>query len=86
MVAAGITVHHLFALVGMFPTERPSLREMVRFAINYTFFLNFVLLAAAAALLWLHFRGDGEGRTSQDRERSGGRRSARPRGPWTKPT
>jgi uncharacterized protein len=59
MVAAGITVHYLFALVGMIPTERPSLQEMVRFGINYTFFLNLAFLAVAAALLWLHFRGGG---------------------------
>ena len=59
MVAAGITVHYLFALLGMIPTERPSLQEMVRFSIDYTFFLNLAFLAAAAALLWLHFRGDG---------------------------
>ena len=62
MVAAGITVHYLFALVGMIPTERPSLQEMVRFAFDYTFFLNLAFLAAAAALLWLHFRGSGGSR------------------------
>ena len=57
MVAAGVTVHYAFALVGFMPTERPSLQEMVRFAIDYTFFLNVAFLAAAAALLWLHLHG-----------------------------
>jgi uncharacterized membrane protein YraQ (UPF0718 family) len=73
MVAAGITVHYLFALLGMIPTERPSLQEMVRFAIDYTFFLNLAFLAAAAALLWLHFRGGGEStgrRNQQEHEAS----------------
>ena len=67
MVAAGITVHYIFALLGMIPTERQSLREMVRFAIDYTFFLNLAFLATATALLWLHFRGGGErkGRRNQ---------------------
>ncbi|MBM9595033.1 permease [Roseitranquillus sediminis] len=68
MVAAGITVHYLFALLGMIPTERPSLQEMVRFAIDYTFFLNLAFLAAAAALLWLHFRGGGESRERRNQQ------------------
>ena len=56
MVAAGITVHYLFALVGMIPTERPSLQEMVRFSIDYTFFLNLIFLVIGAILIWLHLR------------------------------
>src|SRR3546814_3706979 len=40
MVGAGVTVHYLFALFGGIPTARPSLQEMVRFAIDYTFWLN----------------------------------------------
>lgn len=57
MVAAGVTIHYLFALLGLVPTERPSLQEMVRFGIDYTFFLNIGFLAAAAALIWLYYRG-----------------------------
>jgi uncharacterized protein len=57
MVAAGISVHYLFALAGQLPTERPGLQEMVRFAVDYTLFLNIAFGAAAGALLWLHFRG-----------------------------
>jgi len=59
MVAAGIMVHYLFALVGMIPTARPSLQEMVRFAIDHTFFLNLAFVAVAGALFWLHLRGGG---------------------------
>jgi hypothetical protein len=59
MAAAGITVHYLFAVFGAVPTERPSLQDMVRFGIDYTFFLNLAFLALAAVLLWLHFRGGG---------------------------
>lgn len=57
MVAAGITIHYLFALFGMIPERRPALDKMVRFAIDHTFFLNLVFLAVAGALLWLHVRG-----------------------------
>ncbi len=57
MVAAGVTVHYLYALLGLLPTARPSLQEMVRFAVDYTFWLNLAFLAVAAALVWLYWRG-----------------------------
>ncbi|HVS64655.1 MAG TPA: hypothetical protein VMT85_14260 [Thermoanaerobaculia bacterium] len=57
MVAAGVTVHYLFAAVGQIPQERPGLREMVRFGVDYTLFLNLASLGIAAALLWLYIRG-----------------------------
>jgi uncharacterized membrane protein YraQ (UPF0718 family) len=56
MVAAGVTVHLLFAAVGILPTERPSLSEMVRFQIDYTFWLNLVFALIGAALLVLRWR------------------------------
>lgn len=55
MVAAGISVNYVFALFGQLPTERPGLQEMVRFAVDYTLFLNIAFGLAALALLWLHF-------------------------------
>ena len=57
MVAAGVTVHYLFAAVGQIPRERPELREMVRFGVDYTLFLNLAFLGVAAVLLWLWLRG-----------------------------
>ena len=68
MVAAGITVHYLFAALGIIPTERPSLGEMVHFKIDYTFWFNLVFLAGGAGLLWLHFRG-GDMQSSRQGER-----------------
>lgn len=65
MVAAGITIHYLFALVGMIPERRPSLDEMVRFAIDHTFFLNIAFLLVAGMLFWLHFGGPGRRRFSR---------------------
>lgn len=56
MVAAGVTVHYLFALPGLLPTARPSLDEMVRFAFDYTFWLNMFFGVAGAMLLHLHFQ------------------------------
>ncbi|PWG01952.1 permease [Sphingosinicella humi] len=57
MVAAGVTVHYLFALAGAIPEQRPALEEMVRFAIDYTFFLNLGFAAVAAVLIWMAVRG-----------------------------
>ena len=75
MVAAGITVHYLFALFGAIPTERPSLQEMVRFGIDYTFFLNIAFLIVAAALLRLHFKGGGGEAHADDHQRHHGARA-----------
>ena len=57
MVAAGVSVHYIFAIAGLLPNARPSLQEMVRFGIDHTFWLNLAFLAVAAALFWLHFGG-----------------------------
>jgi uncharacterized membrane protein YraQ (UPF0718 family) len=67
MVAAGITVHYIFAALGIIPSERPSLSEMVHFQIDYTFWLNVAFALVGAALLWLHFRGGGEGSAPESR-------------------
>ncbi|MDZ3836197.1 MAG: permease [Rhodospirillales bacterium] len=61
MVVAGVTVHLIFQLFEILPTERPSLREMVRFEIDHTFFLNVGFAIVAALLLWLHLGGSGGG-------------------------
>ena len=60
MVAAGVTVHYLFAAVGALPTARPSLQEMVAFEIDYTFWLNVAFVVVGAALVWVHLRGSGK--------------------------
>ncbi|HYH21403.1 MAG TPA: permease [Azospirillum sp.] len=70
MVAAGITVHYLYALTGLTPTDRPSLQDMVRFAIDYTFFLNLAFGALAGWLLWMHLSG-GHGQRHHARRSEG---------------
>lgn len=59
MVAAGVTVHYLFAAAGVIPEARPSLQEMVSFAVDHTFFLNIAFGAVAAVLIWIGLRGGG---------------------------
>ena len=57
MVAAGITVHYVFALLGALPSQRLGLQEMIAFEIDYTFWLNLVFIAVVGVLVWLHWRG-----------------------------
>lgn len=54
MVAAGITIHYMFAGLGILPTTRPELSEQVRFAIDYTFWLNIVFVIIGGTLIMLH--------------------------------
>ncbi len=58
MVAAGVSVHGIFAIFGAIPTVRPALSEIVRFAIDYTFWLNIIFAAIGGVLLWLHWHDD----------------------------
>ena len=55
--ASGITVHLIFSQLNILPTERPPLGEMIRFQIDYTFWLNAVFVLLGGALLWLYWRG-----------------------------
>jgi hypothetical protein len=61
-------VHFLFAALGVLPAERPRIEEMVRFAVDYTFWLNLIFGAAAAVLLVLHWRGRQRGAEARPAE------------------
>ena len=58
MVAAGVTVHYLFAAFDAIPTARPeALSEMMRFGIDtHTFWLNVVFGIIGVALLAVRWR------------------------------
>lgn len=79
MVAAGITTHYLYALTGMLPQARPSLGEMVRFAIDYTFWLNIVFIIFGGMLFYLSARGNQE-KAKEKPARSRSRHASRAHG------
>lgn len=58
MVAAGVTVHWIFAAFGAIPSVRPeSLAEMMSFGVDtHTFWLNVVFIPIAAILLYVRWR------------------------------
>lgn len=55
MTLAGVSVHYVYAALGALPTSRPGVADMVRFEIDYTFWLNVAFAALGAFLLVLHF-------------------------------
>jgi uncharacterized membrane protein YraQ (UPF0718 family) len=67
MVAAGVTVHWMFAAFNAIPEVRPeSLAEMMRFGIDtHTFWLNVIFIPIGAVLLFIRWR------SMREQERSG---------------
>jgi uncharacterized membrane protein YraQ (UPF0718 family) len=57
MVAAGITVHYVYAALGALPTARPALAEIVRFDAGYTLWLIIAFATVAGVLAWLARQG-----------------------------
>lgn len=68
MVAAGVTVHYLFSILGQIPEERPEVQEMVRFAVDHTLFLNIGFAVVAALLAWLYTHPGGREAADHARE------------------
>lgn len=62
-IATGIVVHGLFAMVGFVPEGARDLKELARFEVDYTLFLNLLSIIVAGALFMLS-------RGSRDREQS----------------
>ena len=64
MVAAGVTVHWLFAAFNAIPTARPeSLTDMMSFGVNtHTFWLNVIFIPIGAILLYVRWRHRSEQR------------------------
>lgn len=78
MVAAGVTVHWIFAAFDAIPTVRPeSFADMMSFGIDtHTFWLNIGFIPAAAILLYVRWRA----LRQQDRARGAATESgSRPR-------
>ncbi|HVL33820.1 MAG TPA: permease [Actinomycetota bacterium] len=59
-VIAGIIVHGLFAVTGFIPDEARDVKQLSRFAVDYTFFLNVFALAVSIALIALARRSSSE--------------------------
>ncbi len=62
LVSTAIVMHYGFSLFGLLPqgANSQSAAETERFAIDYTFWLNIVFLAATGVLTWLRFGGNSQ--------------------------
>lgn len=58
IVATTLIIHYGFAALGITPQSGRQVHEVVRFAIDYTFFLNLLFVAVAALLAWRAARHD----------------------------
>jgi uncharacterized membrane protein YraQ (UPF0718 family) len=56
IVATAVVLHVTFDLLDVMPAGGRSVGEVARFAIDYSFWLNLAMVAAAVALVWLHRR------------------------------
>jgi len=56
MVSTALVLHVSFAALGITPESARVVEEVSRFAIDYTFWLNLVMVGLAAWLVWLHRR------------------------------
>jgi uncharacterized membrane protein YraQ (UPF0718 family) len=54
IVLTAVTLHWVFAALGITPESSRVVDEVTRFAIDYTFWLNLAMVAVAAVMVWLH--------------------------------
>jgi uncharacterized membrane protein YraQ (UPF0718 family) len=54
IVITAVTLHVLFRLLGITPESSRAVEEVSRFAVDYTFWLNLVMVFVATAMIWLH--------------------------------
>ena len=60
IVATALILNYLFGALGITPESGRRVADVEQFAFDYTFYMNLVLIAVAASLVWLHRRHDRE--------------------------
>ncbi|MGE0043084.1 MAG: permease [Vicinamibacterales bacterium] len=66
IVVTALAMHYAFAALGITPGTERRVEDVVRFAIDYTFFLNLAFAAVAAGLVWLSGRHRGAAGAGMD--------------------
>ena len=56
IVVTALAMHFIFGALGIIPESSRQVSEVARFELDYTFYLNMLFLAIAAAMVWLHRR------------------------------
>jgi len=68
IVITALSMHYLFAALGITPESSNRVQEVVRFSLDYTFYLNLVFALFAAGLVWLHRRHTKEAHKKMDHQ------------------
>jgi len=56
IVTTALILNYLFGALGITPESGRKVADIAQFSFDYTFYLNLVFIAVAAALFWLHRR------------------------------
>lgn len=56
IVATALSLHYLFEALGITPESSREVENIAHFAFDYTFYMNIIFVAVAAAMVWLHRR------------------------------
>ena len=56
IVATALILNYLFGALGITPESGRNVEDVAQFSFDYTFYMNFVFIAVAAGLFWLHRR------------------------------
>jgi uncharacterized membrane protein YraQ (UPF0718 family) len=79
IVVTAVTLHVLFASLGITPESSRAVEEVSRFGLDYTFWLNLAMVLVAVTMVWLHrayVRQDLEGGMHHEDEGVGVKRAA----------
>jgi len=68
IVITALSMRYLFAALGITPESSNRVQEVVRFSLDYTFYLNLVFALLAAGLVWLRWRHTKEAHTRMDHQ------------------
>lgn len=68
IVITALGMHYLFAALSITPESSHRVQEVVRFSLDYTFFLNVAFVLVAAGLVWLHRQHAREARHEMDHQ------------------
>ena len=58
IVATSLIIHSIFDLLGVTPESGRQVQDVVRFAVDYTFFLNILFVALASLMVWIGAKHD----------------------------
>jgi hypothetical protein len=72
IVLTALTIHYLFAALGITPESSRRVQDVAQFSLDYTLYMNIIFVFLALGLIWLHKRYCREAQTGMQHEMSKG--------------